>query len=290
MNCIYFGGPLLRANKRERLQALLNAIRENNNNNTSPKSSKKTKTNDNNDNDNNQFDIIFLQELFTIRWLGIFTFGSKLRDWFIDEARKLGYNYAVIPGRSGIFATGQDSGTVILSRYPLYNHDGLSFRFWTQGTKGMVHAKVEIKKKNGKGSDREFLNLFSMHLDAFRKTERKAQLEKLHAWKLENLLANEEHVLLGGDMNMEASELNPLTAQGQPLAQMRHWGQMADVGDSSLTSGPRYISGVHNGIDFLMISKKLRMSELRVYAFPCVKSGNMLVSDHPGISVDIEIE
>jgi hypothetical protein len=82
MNCIYFGGQRLRSKKRIRLQNLLEALKKHNSRSDRP------------------FDIIMIQELFVFRLIGL-SFGTSLRDWFINEAQSLGYSYSVVCGRSG---------------------------------------------------------------------------------------------------------------------------------------------------------------------------------------------
>eukprot|EP01124_Arcella_intermedia_P015172 TRINITY_DN21697_c0_g1_i1.p1 TRINITY_DN21697_c0_g1~~TRINITY_DN21697_c0_g1_i1.p1 ORF type:complete len:422 (+),score=62.29 TRINITY_DN21697_c0_g1_i1:3-1268(+) len=253
MNCIYFGGPQLRNKKRIRLQALLDVLKEDS------KSSK-------------PFDVIFLQELFVFRVLGI-SFGTQLREWFINEAKSMGFYWVAVSGRSGNFSLGQDSGLVILSRYPLSDPIYLPFEFWTKGSKGVLSSSIQCK-----GGKR--LYLFNMHLDAFVSQKREAQLNALRKWKLEKVVG--EPVVIGGDLNMFPGEIDTLTKVDKCLAQMQCNGEAK--------CPHRDYSPVHNlwgGLDHFLISDSLICDGSEFHYYPCLQSANKLVSDHPGLEITI---
>jgi endonuclease/exonuclease/phosphatase family metal-dependent hydrolase len=125
------------------------------------------------------------------------------------------------------------------------------------------------------------VHIFNMHLDAFKKATRSTQLTQLRQWKLGALLDANEPVILGGDLNMTKSELEPLTKPLQCLHKLECNGMSQCPHDYPM------IPGTHNGIDHLLINNLFVSLDFKKYAWPCEEAENKYVSDHPGLSMEI---
>lgn len=61
-----------------------------------------------------EYDILLLQELFTVSFFGYVV--TTLKDWIIQEAKSKGFLHHAVPSTSQF---GQDSGLLILSKFPI---------------------------------------------------------------------------------------------------------------------------------------------------------------------------
>lgn len=65
-------------------------------------------------NEISSYDVLLLQELFTVNIIGFQI--TSLKDWFIGQAKQKGFSYFASPSANRF---GQDSGLLILSKFPI---------------------------------------------------------------------------------------------------------------------------------------------------------------------------
>ena len=157
------------------------------------------------------FDIICFQELFT-------TLNDR-KHRMIREGATQGLKYYLAPKVPSFFSKYLvDSGLLILSRYPILDHDFYEYFINVSGDattdKGVLYAKIEIKKNN-------FLFLFNTHLQASYFDDTQANIDftiKVRAIQTEELInfiynkllkipkkdVENGKIILAGDFNIDA--------------------------------------------------------------------------------------
>ena len=159
------------------------------------------------------FDIICFQELFT-------TLNDR-KHRMIREGATQGLKYYLAPKVPSFFSKYLvDSGLLILSRYPIIEHDFYEYFLNVSGdattNKGVLFAKIEIKKN-------KFLFLFNTHLQASYFDDTQANINftiKVRAKQTEELInfiynillkipqkdVENGKIILAGDFNIDAHD------------------------------------------------------------------------------------
>jgi len=159
------------------------------------------------------FDIICFQELFT-------TLNDR-KHRMIREGATQGLKYYLTPKVPSFFSKYLvDSGLLILSRYPIIEHDFYEYFLNVSGdattNKGVLFAKIEIKKN-------KFLFLFNTHLQASYFDDTQANIDftiKVRAKQTEELInfiynillkipqkdVENGKIILAGDFNIDAHD------------------------------------------------------------------------------------
>lgn len=159
------------------------------------------------------FDIICFQELFT-------TLNDR-KHRMIREGATQGLKYYLAPKVPSFFSKYLvDSGLLILSRYPIIEHDFYEYFLNVSGdattNKGVLFAKIEIKKN-------KFLFLFNTHLQASYFDDTQANIDftiKVRAKQTEELInfiynillkipqkdVENGKIILAGDFNIDAHD------------------------------------------------------------------------------------
>ena len=157
------------------------------------------------------FDIICFQELFT-------TLNDR-KHRMIREGATQGLKYYLAPKVPSFFSKYLvDSGLLILSRYPILEHDFYEYFINVSGDattdKGVLYVKIKIKKNN-------FLFLFNTHLQASYFDDTQANIDftiKVRAIQTEELInfiynkllkipkkdVENGKIILAGDFNIDA--------------------------------------------------------------------------------------
>ena len=255
-----------------------------------------------------QFDVLCLQEVFTLRFLGMKV--ASLKDWLIQEARQLGFLFWTDSGSTWI---GQDSGLLILSRYPIMRSSYLTFNSFAlselPNAKGALFATIEIKSR--------MLHVCCTHLDAHSATCRSEQVAAIVSHlpcvtrALE--LPPEDDVSCPSRPSRSRSALLP-PEDGHQDGETKHADQEAALarkfsfcavtdeelvvvaGDFNIPTGSqehrqsllRQLRGFHDAachsVDHVLISNSLRGSFLS-HSRHFFQSQNRAVSDHEGLSI-----
>ncbi|CAF1068594.1 unnamed protein product [Didymodactylos carnosus] len=149
----------------------------------------------------NKFDILALQEVFLFGDGGWFVNSALNKQIILDHAKKMNFHYIDTP-KPSLFC--QDSGLLILSRYPIVEShfkrfQNCSLSEWINN-KGVLHAKIQLP------NDKR-LHVITTHLDAHQSSIRQLQIEELKE-NLKSWLTKEEQendpVILCGDWNIDS--------------------------------------------------------------------------------------
>jgi endonuclease/exonuclease/phosphatase family metal-dependent hydrolase len=139
-----------------------------------------------------RFDVVLLQEMFTV---GLGPLSTGWTETVIEEACKHGLLFSAFGGTGG-WMLGQDSGLVVLSRFPIASKgEVIRDSNWTDpGTlKGAIFADIDIHGT--------VVRFYDLHLDARTAERRRGQYRRLH----EHCSACELPHLLAGDWNIHLS-------------------------------------------------------------------------------------
>lgn len=173
------------------------------------------------DNELCNWDIIGFQELF-----GSF---SKRRKRFLEEAAKKGFLYHVKTHAPKLTAKAKvDGGLVILSRYPILEHDFIKFTYGVQSDalaeKGVLYAKIQIQD--------HIFHFFNTHLQASyndRKSLRNAgknievrnyQLETLRDFITSKTRNDMNPIIVLGDFNINGKDEQDTTKESEEYLTM----------------------------------------------------------------------
>eukprot|EP01113_Clastostelium_recurvatum_P020955 TRINITY_DN2481_c0_g1_i3.p1 TRINITY_DN2481_c0_g1~~TRINITY_DN2481_c0_g1_i3.p1 ORF type:complete len:297 (-),score=60.84 TRINITY_DN2481_c0_g1_i3:46-864(-) len=150
-----------------------------------------------------QPDVIVFQELFAMNMLGM-RLGGDVKDYIVKELNTMGYTH-VSAGKIPTF--GQSNGLLIASKHPIIASEE---RTWYAiddfGTgKGYIHVTLSVNDNK--------VHIYNLHLDAHRAGMRSTQISEL----VQTLPNKEEHIILAGDFNIDASKSTFLNG-GNPFS------------------------------------------------------------------------
>jgi endonuclease/exonuclease/phosphatase family metal-dependent hydrolase len=198
----------------------------------------------------NDFDVIFLQEVFHLSLFGWRLFGQGR--WLIDRMKSVRFEYYA-QDRAPFW--GQDSGLLIFSRRPIKNVSFIRYNAWSGMEmwtfKGALSCEIDGQR---------FVNT---HLQANGPVARVKQLKELEKF----LGPDKDDVVIVGDFNLDFHDPEDRTIMFDNLSLL----------DTSLID-----FNVAEQLDYVLIWNKqnYQITDLRVVDLQC--------SDHVGVAARIE--
>lgn len=195
------------------------------------------------------------------------------REHVIEAAKKAGLTNAAVPGHGSVLRTGQDSGLLILSRFPIDKtsiawHTFSCYTF-SEGLncKGALLASILLPSG-------ERLDACTAHLDSKTSFARTGQLQELYQFVKSHSISR--HAVLGGDLN--------LTAGSWEYTYLREL--FSSMLDPFAPNHPATF--LDFTLDYLLTSEALRacVKEKRVETFGHARKQ---VSDHWGLSLSLQL-
>jgi len=142
------------------------------------------------------YDIICIQELFTLKIFGLFTKSNEI-EWFIDALKDLGYKYHTNPNDTIPLFFGQNSGLLILSKKPIKESNSGIFTNASiteySNNKGFVCSTIEINE----GVE---ICICTAHLDAHSNVKL-AQVKQIQE-SLQKYYEEGKPIIVVGDFNI----------------------------------------------------------------------------------------
>jgi len=143
----------------------------------------------------NNYDIIFLQEVFILNSY-ISYIGNQYKSILIQECASLGYLHNAEAHKT--WFPRQDSGLLILSRYPILNCQAKIFsaRSWMEimCEKGFLVAEIQF-------APHETVICVNAHLDSKDQQIRMKELQEIKDYIKENYA--KKRIIIAGDLNMD---------------------------------------------------------------------------------------
>lgn len=195
------------------------------------------------------YDIVFLQEVFHLSFLGIRFLGQG--QWLIDRMKKVGFEY-VAQDKAPVW--GQDSGLLIFSRHPMQNIQYIRYECW---------SGMEVWTSKGALScEIGGVRYVNTHLQSRGPEARIGQLKELERF----LGEDQEDVVVVGDFNLDYNLTGDREVLFDNLSQL----------DTSLID-----FNIHEQLDYILLWKKnqFEIKNLRVIDLEC--------SDHVGVAARI---
>lgn len=198
------------------------------------------------------FDIVLLQELLSVRVFGVNV--ASWRYWVVDKARQRGFlfNADARPNVMGI-----DNGCLILSRYPILQCHSMDFTdsSKTFSIKGAIKATIEVVQNHK-------IEVVCLHMDAHSASVRQKQWNQL----VSCLDLDTRSCIIAGDFNIEVN---------------------SSESHIMISTLPTYTCPISDWLDYIFVSPSLRhIAETpQVHSFRTEKGQN--ISDHNGVSVTL---
>jgi len=227
-----------------------------------------------------EYDVLLIQELYVYKVWGKMV-ASDPKDYFLETMSNLGFKHYKDDDNAVDMLAGQNSGIMIISRYPVLQHELKVWRVLSDNVYGTAKGALRVKLD----VDGSHVQLISLHLDSHMADMRKKQIQDIA-----EMIDTTIPTIVAGDFNIDSKAPAP-----------SEFGQMLGVLDekfgekfftpvfSDLTNQPRTFNRFFEwSLDHVLLSKEWEVVEKRVEVIKDETDSD--ISDHYGIYAVLKIE